>query len=166
MKYDEAREKFITSWGTLGTNWGINRTMAQIHALLLIETEALSTEDVMEELVISRGNAHMNLQALIEWGLIEKTTIKGERKTLYVADKDVWQIAKKVAKERKKRELESIIEVFRELQDVDGSHHKSIEFKKVTTDLSDFACKADSFISKFIVAKSNWFLKLLKSLAG
>ena len=70
MTLTEGKDKFIQSWGTLGTNWGINRTMAQIHALLLVSPESLSAEGIMKELQISRGNANMNLRALIDWGLV------------------------------------------------------------------------------------------------
>ena len=66
MELDQGKEKFIQSWGTLGSNWGINRTMAQVHALLLICPEALTAEEIMEQLKISRGNANMNIRALID----------------------------------------------------------------------------------------------------
>ena len=66
MDLQEGKEKFIQSWGALGSSWGVNRTMAQIHALLLISPEPMSAEEIMEELKISRGNANMNIRALIE----------------------------------------------------------------------------------------------------
>ena len=72
MQLTEAKEKFVQSWGSLGSQWGINRTMAQIHALLLVSHEALSTEDIMETLQISRGNANMNIRELINWQLVQK----------------------------------------------------------------------------------------------
>ena len=67
-KLKEARDQFVSQWGVMGTQWGINRTMAQIHALLMTSPEALSTDEVMEELAISRGNAHTNLKELVNWG--------------------------------------------------------------------------------------------------
>ena len=70
MTLDEGKESFIQSWGTLGSSWGITRTMAQIHALLLVSPEALSAEDIMAQLQISRGNANMNIRALIDWNLV------------------------------------------------------------------------------------------------
>ncbi len=68
MEFKEAKNKFVQTWGALGSQWGINKTMAQIHALLMISHEAVSMEDIMEELQISRGNASMNLRALMDWG--------------------------------------------------------------------------------------------------
>ena len=90
MKLTESREKFINAWGTLATSWGINRTMAQVHALLLVSPDPLSTEEVMEELKISRGNANMNIRTLIDWGLLFKETKAGERKEFFRAEKDLW----------------------------------------------------------------------------
>ena len=100
MKLDEARNKFIQQWGSLGSKWGINRTMAQIHALFLITKEPLSAEEVMETLQISRGNANMNMRALIDWGLVYKEFKPGERKEYFYAEKDLWNVMKKIAKER------------------------------------------------------------------
>ena len=70
MKLIEARQQFISSWGAFGTHWGINRTMAQIHALLLISPDPLTQDDIMEQLNISRGNTNMNIRELINWGLM------------------------------------------------------------------------------------------------
>jgi len=68
MKLDEAKQQFIQAWGTLGSNWGVSRSMAQVHAILMISPEAMTTEEIMEELNISRGNANMNVRDLIDWG--------------------------------------------------------------------------------------------------
>ena len=107
MEYKEAKEKFILSWGVLGKNWGINRTMAQVHALLLISPEALSAEEIMAELNISRGNANMNVRTLIDWGIVTKVVKSGERKEFFFSDKDIWDLAKQIMVERRKREIAS-----------------------------------------------------------
>lgn len=103
--WENARDEFIAQWGALGTCWGINRTMAQIHALLFTAPAELSTDEVMEKLQISRGNAHANLKELVDWGLIRIMTKKGDRKEYFIAEKDVWTMAVTIAKERKRREL-------------------------------------------------------------
>src|SRR5271154_3821415 len=120
MKLEEAKAQFIQAWGKLGSEWGINRTMAQVHALLLVTPEALSTEEIMEQLSISRGNANMTVRDLIGWGLVEKQLKQGERKEFFYADKDTWNIARQVAKERRKRELDPVIKVLDELASVKG----------------------------------------------
>lgn len=103
--WETARDEFIAQWGALGTCWGINRTMAQIHALLFTAPTEMSTDEVMEKLEISRGNAHTNLKELVDWGLIRIITKKGDRKEYFAAEKDVWTMAVTIAKERKRREL-------------------------------------------------------------
>ena len=102
MEFEEAREKYIHAWGALGSSWGINRTMAQIHALLLVSTEPISTEDIMDELQVSRGNANMNIRTLIDWGLAKKIVKSGERRDFFITEKDIWELGVQVVKERKK----------------------------------------------------------------
>ncbi len=165
MNYQEAKDRFIQSWGTLGSSWGINRTMAQIHALLLISPKPLSTDEMMEELNISRGNANMNTRALIDWGLVQKDYIPGDRKEYFSAHKDFWEIARQVARERKKRELEPMLTTLNQLQDVRGKQSAELEeFRKITLELNKFSQKADGFLDKMIRADRNWFFKVLMKL--
>ena len=97
MEFNEAKAQFLQTWGALGSQWGINKTMAQIHALLMISPDSLSMEDVMEELQISRGNASMNLRGLIDWGIVYKEYKPGERREYFKADQDVDSLARKIA---------------------------------------------------------------------
>jgi DNA-binding transcriptional regulator GbsR (MarR family) len=120
MQLAEAKAQFIANWGRFGTNWGINRTMAQIHALLLVSPDNLSADEVMEQLNISRGNANMNLRELMDWGLVQKVIVPGERKEFFTAEKDIWKVARQIVKERKKRELDLMIPVLKELSEVEG----------------------------------------------
>jgi DNA-binding transcriptional regulator GbsR (MarR family) len=165
MEYNDAKHKFIHAWGTLGSNWGINKAMAQIHALLLLAIEPLPAEDIMNQLQMSRGNVNMNLRALMDWGIVKKEHRVGERKEYFSTGKDVWELAKQVSRERKRREIEPILNVLAEVQNVTGDNKKSVtEFKKVTKDLFDFSHKVDSMIEKFIKSDQNWFYKLLMKL--
>src|SRR6188508_219886 len=100
-----ARDEFVMQWGAIGSAWGINRTMAQIHALLIISPRALTTDEVMEELQISRGNAHSNLRDLVSWGLVRSVVRKGERKEYFEAEKDVWKMFCIIIRERRRREI-------------------------------------------------------------
>ncbi len=161
MKYSEAKEKYIQAWGTLGSSWGINRTMAQIHALLMISTVPLSTEELMEELKISRGNTNMNVRALLDWGLAEKVLVPGERKEYFKADKNIMNIGVQVAKERKRRELDPIIKLLNDITQVEGEAAEVKEFRKVTKDLQKFATQTESVLDLFIKSNSNWFFKIL-----
>jgi DNA-binding transcriptional regulator GbsR (MarR family) len=126
-KLKQARDEFVSQWGALGTQWGINRTMAQIHALLMTAPQPMTTDEVMEDLEISRGNAHTNLKELVAWGLIRVVVKKGERREFFEAEKDVWNIFTIVARERKRREIEPALAILgkcaeesREIQTPDG----------------------------------------------
>lgn len=165
MDYKEAKQKFIQAWGTLGSSWGINRAMAQIHALLLISTEPLTTEEIMEELQISRGSANMNLRALIDWGIVRREHKAGQRKEYFAAGKDIWELARQVSRERRRREIAPILEVLSEVQNVSGDNRKATaEFRKVTGDLYDFSKKVDGMIDTFTKSDQNWFYRLLMKL--
>ena len=102
MKFNEAKSKFIQTWGALGSQWGINKTMAQIHALLMISPDPLSMEDVMEELQISRGNTSMNLRALMDWGIVFKEYKPGERKEFFSAEGNIDELLISVIEENEK----------------------------------------------------------------
>jgi len=159
MELAEGKQKFIEAWGKLGSEWGINRTMAQVHALLLVSPEALTTEEIMDSLSISRGNANMTLRDLIGWGLIEKQHRAGERKEYFSADKDTWNIARQVAKERRKRELDPVIKILDELSKVQGDV-KSADFKtfnKTVTDINKLAKNVDKTLDTMLKAEESWF---------
>jgi DNA-binding transcriptional regulator GbsR (MarR family) len=163
MEFKEAKEKYIHAWGVLGTNWGINKAMAQIHALLLISPEPLCTDTIMEELNISRGNANMNLRSLMDWGIITKVFKSGERKEFFTSEKDVWELSRQVMKERRKRELEPAIKVLKEVSvlQLDGTEECK-EFKRMTTELADFAAKADTILLGAMKAEQSWLFKTVR----
>ncbi|MFM7023442.1 MAG: GbsR/MarR family transcriptional regulator [Flavobacteriales bacterium] len=157
MDLNEGKNKFIEAWGIFGSEWGINRTMAQIHALLLVSAEPLSTEDIMEQLNVSRGNVNMNTRDLIAWGIVSRVLKKGERREYFQADKDVYKVAIKIMNERRKRELGPVLETLHELKQVKGTTAEAKEFKKVMSDISSFADNTDKMIERVIKADENWF---------
>lgn len=158
MELNEAKNKYIQTWGSLATSWGINKTMAQVHALLLVSTKPLSAEDIMEALKISRGNVNMNVRALIDWGIVSKEFVVGERKEFFVADKDIWELFKQITKERKKREIEPVLRVLEDLQKVDDNTEDGMQFKKVLNDLSSVTTKVNSMLETAIKADEHWLL--------
>jgi len=168
VKLEEAKLQFIQAWGKLGSEWGINRTMAQVHALLLITPESLTTEEIMEKLSISRGNANMTLRDLIGWGLVEKQLKPGERKEYFYADKNTWNIARQVARERRKRELDPVIKILDELSKVEGDE-KDVAYKtfhKTVKDINKLAKNVDKTLETMLKADESWFwgsiLKIFK----
>ena len=168
MKLNEAKQQFIQSWGILGSQWGINRTMAQVHALLLIASKPLSTDNIMEELSISRGNANMNVRDLINWGLVEKVIIPGDRKEYFSAEKDIWKVATKIMYQRKKRELDPMLKVLNQLSDieVDKRNSEVKAFTETIESIKKFAGQAEKTMDVMIKAEENWFwsnfLKMFK----
>src|SRR6218665_2784840 len=140
MDIKEAKQQFIQSWGVFGSNWGINRTMAQIHALLLVAPDALNADEIMEELQISRGNVNMNLRDLMNWGIVDKVLKPGERKEFFVAEKDIWKVAMRIMKERKKRELDPIIQTMEQIKGVeDQKDEETKAFLATVTQIQKFA---------------------------
>ncbi len=107
---EAAKNLFIRRWGEMGASWGISRTMAEIHALLYLSAEPLCTDDVMEQLEVSRGNVSMNLRQLVNWGLVYRVHHRGDRKEYFEAEHDVWQMFETIARERRRREVEPIVE--------------------------------------------------------
>ena len=165
MDLDEAKYKFIQEWGVLGSSWGINRAMAQIHACLLLSPDSKTTDEVMDQLKISRGNANMNMRALIDWGLVFKEFKPGERKEYFYAEKDLWTVMKQIAKERRKREIIPIRDVLAEVSSADlDDSAEGKEFKKVTKDIDSIITKFDGLIEMASKSDKNWFLKILSKL--
>jgi DNA-binding transcriptional regulator GbsR (MarR family) len=166
MKLQEGKEKFIEAWGTLGSNWGISRTMAQVHALLLISPEPLSADSIMEELQISRGNANLNIRALIDWGLVQKALKPGERKEFFHAEKDIYLVFKQVVKERRKRELEPVFKVLNEVKEIEGEKKDAFvkAFRETIDGILNFATKTDGVLESISKAEESWFLSALMKL--
>lgn len=162
MEFSEAKNKFVQTWGALGSQWGINKTMAQIHALLMVSNEPISMEDIMEELQISRGNASMNLRALMDWGIVYKEYKAGERREFFIAEKDLDELAVKIARERSKREIKPALKVLKEVSTIDSnSTEEERHFIDQTTKLYDFVLKADNMLEKATEFKDNWLGRLV-----
>jgi DNA-binding transcriptional regulator GbsR (MarR family) len=164
----QAREEFIAQWGALGTQWGINRTMAQIHALLMTSPQPLCTDDVMEDLEVSRGNAHTNLKELVNWGLIRMIVIKGDRRDFYEAEKDVWQIFTIIARERKRREIEPALALLNkcaeETKDLKTAEAK--EFHRQMKQLEEFVGFASKMSDRVSSMKHGLAIQLASKLLG
>jgi DNA-binding transcriptional regulator GbsR (MarR family) len=166
--FRQARDEFVSQWGAIGSAWGINRTMAQIHALLITSAAPLSTDDVMVDLKISRGNAHSNLRDLVSWGLVRSVVRKGERKEFFEAEKDVWRMFCIVIRERRRRELRPALAVLKDCRErTRGLKGKdAVAFNKQLKALSDFLDLADHVITKLSQSEQSkmipWALKFLR----
>ncbi|XDZ56813.1 putative transcriptional regulator [Flavobacterium tructae] len=162
MEFKEAKNKFVQTWGALGSQWGINKTMAQIHALLMVSNEAVSMEDIMEELQISRGNASMNLRALMDWGIVYKEFKAGERREFFTAEKDLDELAVKIARERSKREIKPALKILKEVSTIEAKDvAEEKHFVDQTSKLYDFVLKADNMMDKMTEFNENWLGRLV-----
>jgi DNA-binding transcriptional regulator GbsR (MarR family) len=134
--------------------------MAQIHALLLVSADPMTQDDIMEELNISRGNTNMNIRELINWGLVERVILPGERKEFFLAEKDIWKVMKQIVKERKKRELDPMLKLLDQLEGVEGDKKdKSIKtFVETVSGIKRLGKQADKTLDVMIRAEENWFV--------
>ena len=160
MNLTEAKQQFISSWGAFGTHWGINRTMAQIHALLMVSPNPLTQDDLMEQLNISRGNVNMNIRDLITWGLVDRVILPGERKEFFTAEKDIWKVATQIIKERKKRELDPMLKLLGQLEKIEGDKKDAAvkQFVDTIGSIKKLGLQADKTLDIMIKADENWFL--------
>lgn len=162
MNYEEAKIKFINTWGSFGTLWGINKAMAQIQALLFITPNPLSMEEIMEELKISRGNTSMNLRQLMDWGIVSKELVPGERKEYFTTEKDVQELTRIIAKERSRREIKPVVKVLKDVSSIkDDGSQKTKELIKQTKALQDLTENADLMINNLVDKNQNWITKSL-----
>ena len=109
----EVEDCFVDLWRTMSSLWGVSPTMAQIHGLLYITGQALSMDDIMARLGISRGNVSMNLTKLVEWGLVRRVHRRGDRRDYYESLSDVWEMFTLVAAQRKRREVDPVLNTLR-----------------------------------------------------
>src|SRR6266566_8718100 len=117
QRLEEVEDRFVDLWDTMSSLWGISPTMARIHGLLYISGAALSMDDIMARLGISRGNVSMNLSKLLEWGLVRRVHKRGDRRDYYESLKDVWEVFTLVAAQRKRREIDPILNTLRQCRD-------------------------------------------------
>jgi DNA-binding transcriptional regulator GbsR (MarR family) len=158
-----ARDAFISEWGAMGGAWGINRTMAQVHALLMTSERALTTDEVMDDLKISRGNAHQNLRELVGWGLVRSVIRKGERKEYFESEKDVWRMFCTIARERKRREIEPALRALRacEAQTSGLRGEKAATFNRQIRALSEFLAQMDAIMDRVSKSEQSAIMPLL-----
>lgn len=142
----ESQERFVALWGQMGAHWGIPRTMAEVHATLYIIGRPLNTDEIMDFLQISRGNTSMTLRALLNWGIVQRVHVRGDRKEYFQAEQDVWKLFRTILRERKKREVDPVLEELRQcraLTDVGAS----AQSKDLDEQLSSHNERLDSMLA-------------------
>jgi DNA-binding transcriptional regulator GbsR (MarR family) len=145
----------------MGSAWGINKTMARLHAYLMVAEKPVDTDELMKALAISRGNANLNLRALIDWGLIRRVSKPGERKEFFAAEKDVWTMCCRIARERKKREIEPVLAT---LEDCLKEGAKDPGFSKKIKELQEVVRMLDAVLGKLGSMERSKVLLLARAL--
>src|SRR5919108_3851865 len=139
MKLNAVTEKFVLHWGEMGTRWGINRTVAQVHALLFLSPKPLHAEEIATTLAVARSNVSTSLRELQGWGIVRVIHVLGDRRDHFESIKDVWEIFRIVAKERKRRELDPTLRVLDEcVQEVKANPQGDAYTRERLTDMREF----------------------------
>lgn len=149
----KGQDRFISIWGEMGSSWGIPRTMAEVHALLYIVGDAMCTDDVMDRLGISRGNASMSIRSLLDWGVVSRTHKRGDRKEYFRAEQDVWRMFRTILRERKRREIDPVLLALFECRDLTNS----LDSDEITSIVKLHNNRLDEMLH---------FMKLIDSLAN
>ncbi len=164
MELDKGKEQFIECWTSMGSSWGINRTMAQIHAFLMASSRPMNTDEIMKGLSISRGNVNMNVRNLMEWGLVSKSTPNGGRKEYFEADKDVWQAARKMINMRRQTELEPVVGVLKGLRKVEGEGKEAEEFRDMMKSMYKLANRTNKALVRLEKNQDSAVLSVLSKM--
>lgn len=146
-----AIERFVLKWGEMGGDWGVNRSVAQIQALLYLSRDPLSAEDIADALAIARSNVSTSLKELLAWGLIKRVGVRGDRRDFYEAEADMWEIVTRIAIGRKSREIDPVLSVLKTCAD-DAARDNRID-PKVRARLNDMLA--------FTSAVDRWFGQML-----
>jgi DNA-binding transcriptional regulator GbsR (MarR family) len=154
---ERVEEDFIGLWRNMSSLWGISPTMAEIHGLLFITGAALSMDDIMSRLSISRGNVSMNLSKLAEWGLVRRVHKRGDRRDYYESLSDVWEMFTLVAAQRKRREIDPILNTLRQCRDClspqtlggAAENEQAADRRRRVNDLLSFLSLMDSLAQRF-----------------
>jgi DNA-binding transcriptional regulator GbsR (MarR family) len=131
------QQKFILHWGEMGTRWGINRTVAQIHALLFISPKPLHAEEIAEALSVARSNVSTSLKELQGWGIVKLVHVLGDKRDHFESMKDVWEMFRLVLDERKRREIDPTLAMLRECL-TEAGQEKDAYTRDRLRDLRDF----------------------------
>jgi DNA-binding transcriptional regulator GbsR (MarR family) len=151
MELTDTARRFVLHWGEMGTAWGVNRTVAQIHALLFFQGQALNAEQIAETLSIARSNVSTSLKELQNWGLVRATHVLGDRRDYFETSLDVWELFRTIVRERKEREFDPTVRMLTELVAQPG-------FADEPPDAQDRVCET----LKFMATLGAWSDEMLR----
>jgi len=141
-------QRFVEAWGAMGSLWGINRSVARVHALLMGNEKPLSLEEIAKQLRISKGNASMSLRELRNFGVVRQVEVPGDRRDFYVTEPDVWTMFFRIIRERKRREFDPALEAIHGLVDAPGA---SGEVRGRLEQMADLLTTVEGVVNRFLV---------------
>lgn len=162
MKLTPIAQRFILHWGEMGSKWGVNRTMSQIHALLYIIGKPLDAEEITETLGVARSNVSTSIKELQNWGLVQKVSVLGDRRDHFTTNTDVWELARIIVIERQKRELDPTVLFLQELMDSPEFEHENSEVKARIKETQEFVSTVTTWSSEMLKLPTNALKKVLK----
>jgi DNA-binding transcriptional regulator GbsR (MarR family) len=158
-----AIRSFVLRWGDMGSQWGVNRTVAQIHALLYITERPLHAEEIAETLGVARSNVSNSLKELQTWKIIERVPVSGDRRDHFTAQTDVWDMAARIAAVRKEREFDPALRTLAEcLMAADGDRYVTDTQRDRLQALYDFTGSIDAWHSQILRLPANTLMTLVK----
>ncbi|HIP79314.1 MAG TPA: MarR family transcriptional regulator [Kiloniellaceae bacterium] len=162
-KLPSAVERFILHWGDMGGQWGVNRSVAQIHALLYLSERPLPAEEIAQQLGIARSNVSTSLKELLGWRLIERVPMPGDRRDHFQAEADIWEIVTHISQVRKEREIDPAAQVLRRcLEDAEGDPRVSPLAMKRLAAMMEFIEMVDRWYGQMIRLPKTQAMTLLK----
>lgn len=163
MKLTPTTEKFIVHWGEMGSQWGVSRSVAQIHALLYLNETPLHAEQISVILNLARSNVSTSIKELLAWRLITRTQILGDRRDHYVAIKDNWEIVLRISEGRKKREIDPTLHLLRLVADNTEYDHEVTPGQRAQIDeLVGFMETLDTWYNDIRTVPKEKLLRLMK----
>lgn len=163
MKLTPVMEKYILHWGEMGTRWGVNRTVAQIHALLFLASNPLNAEEITETLGVARSNVSTSIKELQSWNLVKSVHLLGDRRDHFETMKDPWELFYTIMEGRKQRELDPTMSVLREcVLDSDQDNETPEEVKERIKDVLKFMETLDTWHGQIKGLPKSTLLKLIK----
>ena len=156
----DAHQQFVEQWGRMAALWGVPRSMAEVHALLFVEGRSVNADELVLRLGISRGNASMTLRTLVDWGIVQRTHNKADRKDYYQAEQDVLTLFSTVIRVRKQREIDPLLALVGECRKAaamvprSGADHETTtragELDRKLNDIELFVCSANALATQFL----------------
>ena len=159
-----ALERFVVHWGEMGETWGVNRSVAQIHALLYVSANALTAEDIAERLSIARSNVSTSLRELVSWTLVRRVQVLGDRRDYYEAEADMFEMVRRIALGRKAREIDPAIAVLKAcVSDAASDTRVPAAARKRLAEMLNFTQSVDKSFTEIMMLPAPMLAKLIRT---